>query len=431
MKCTLDLHIHSRYARACSKNITPENISYFAQIKGVDVVGCGDFTHPLWLQELKTKLEDCGNGLFRLKEGYVEATDQGVRIPNIDLSKTYFMLTTEVSCIYSHGGKTRRLHILLFAPTFETVENISFALGKFGKLSSDGRPMLGIDARSLMKIVFDIDPRCMVVPAHAWTPWFAVFGSKSGFDSLLECFGEWTPYIYAIETGLSSDPKMNWQISALDSITLLSNSDAHSCGNIAREANVFDLEEFSYAAICDVIKKKDRQRFLYTIEFYPEEGMYHYDGHRLCKTTFSPEETRVQHALCPVCKREMTIGVLNRVQSLADRPFGFVPENAIPYRSLVGLDDIIAEALGGMGKKSKAVLREYESLIEKFGNEIFILLDVDIFTLKGETSDRVIEGIQRNREGRLSIVPGFDGQYGQIHVFSSQEDFVAQRTLFS
>lgn len=284
MRYIADLHIHSKYSRACSPRLVPETIALWCRKKGVDIVSCADFTHPKWFAELKSKLKAAGNGLYEL----VGDKDQAAR-------PVYFFISTEVSCIYSKGGRCRRLHILIFAPTLEVAAKINEKLGALGKLASDGRPILGLDAKEILKIVMDADPRCMVIPAHAWTPWFAVFGSKSGFDSLEECFDELTPNIYAVETGLSSDPAMNWRLKKLDNITLVSHSDAHSPENIGREADVFEIDDDAkniYDEICKIIKEKDKKRFLHTVEFYPEEGMYHFDGHRACKVRMSPAESR-------------------------------------------------------------------------------------------------------------------------------------------
>ncbi|MFA5358221.1 MAG: endonuclease Q family protein [Patescibacteria group bacterium] len=414
MQYIADLHIHSKYSRACSPQLTLENISKYCAIKGVDVVATGDFTHPIWFKEIETKLVEDGSGIYKLR--------------NAD-DKTRFVLSTEISCIYSKSvpgqkegsKKVRRLHIVVLAPDIDTVRKINETLGKIGNLRSDGRPILGLDAKRLAQIVFDISPRCMVIPAHAWTPWFAVFGSKSGFDSLQECFEEYTDKIYAIETGLSSDPPMNWRLSALDNVALISNSDAHSLPNIGREANVFDLPELTYDQICDAIKDKDKKRFLYTIEFYPEEGMYHFDGHRDCAVCLPPSETRKQKGVCPKCKKYLTVGVLSRIEELADRPEGFMPPEAIPYKSLVELDKIIAESLNIKSRQSKGVQSEYDNLVKKGKNEMNVLLNLDYKELEKITSSKIVEGIRRVREGKLIIRPGFDGQYGKIEIFSPAE----------
>ncbi len=417
MKIIADLHIHSKYSRACSKELELPVIAEWCKKKGVDVVATGDFTHPAWFKHLKEDLVADGKGLYDLKGGD---------------GKVKFFCSTEISCIYSQGGRGRRLHIMVFAPSLQVVEKINKELEARGcNLKSDGRPIIGLSAKELAELVFEISEECMIVPAHAWTPWFAIFGSKSGFDSLEECFEELTPKIYAIETGLSSDPPMNWRLSALDKITLISNSDAHSPSNIAREANVFQLEEVSYKNICEAIKTGDPKKFLYTIEFYPEEGMYHYDGHRACGVSFSPEETKKYNGTCPQCKKPLTIGVLNRVDNLADRIPGEGSENKIPFKSLVGLDDVIAEALDVKGRKSKTVQREYENLISRGQSEFNILLNLSYEELGKITSPQIVEGIKRNREGKVFIEPGFDGQYGVVKLFSPEEKKIAkQKKLF-
>ena len=414
MRYIADLHIHSKYSRACSSRLDLENIEKWCQIKGVDIVACADFTHPKWFAELKSKLKSAGNGLYELAGDKKQAAQP-----------VYFFPSTEVSCIYSKGGKVRRLHVLIFAPTLEVVAKINEKLGALGKLASDGRPILGLDAKDLLKIILEIDERCLVIPAHAWTPWFAVFGSKSGFDSLEECFEELAPHIYAIDTGLSSDPAMNWRLSKLDNLSLVSHSDAHSPENIGREADVFEINVKKtpnlYDEICRIIKEKDRTKFLYTIEFYPEEGMYHFDGHRDCKVRLSPEETKKHKGICPKCGRPVTVGVMNRVAELADRDVGSKPQNFVSYKSLVGLDDVIAEALGVFGRKTKAVLGEYQNLINKAKSEFNVLLDLTYDELLKITLPEIVEGVRRNREGKVFIEPGYDGTYGVVKLFGEEE----------
>ena len=323
MRFIADLHIHSRYSRATSSEMSLEGLWKWAQLKGLVVIGTGDFTHPKWLQEMKVKLEPIGNNIFKLKQNY-----QSNNVPVSCRGEVYFMLTAEISCIYSKNGSLRKIHSLVFVPDFSAAEKINAALSKIGNLSSDGRPIIGLDAKELLRIVLDLSDEAMLVPAHAWTPHFSVFGESSGFDSLKECFDELAPYIYAIETGLSSDPAMNWRLSSLDKITLISNSDAHSPSKLGREANIFD-EEISYRAITDAIKTK--KGFLGTIEFFPEEGKYHYDGHRACGVSLSPEETIKHNYLCPVCGKRVTVGVMHRVEKLADRKIGFSPSGAPPF----------------------------------------------------------------------------------------------------
>ena len=419
-KFIADLHIHSKYSRATSPRTDLENLDKWAKIKGVQVLGTGDFTHPEWLNELKTKLEPAEPGLFKLRTPGIPTKEQAVR----------FLLSSEISCIYSKNGRVRKIHILVFAPDFETVDKINTQLSWIGNLKSDGRPILGLDAKELAKIVLNINENCLIVPAHIWTPWFSLFGSKSGFDSIEECFEEYSKYIYAGETGLSSDPAMNWRLSALDKITLISNSDLHSPEKIAREANVFDTE-LSYSGIMQAIKSKNPEKFLYTIEFFPQEGKYHYDGHRLCNVCLAPEQTKKSGGICPVCQKPLTIGVLYRVEQLADREQGFRPENAIPFKSLIPLKEIIGEAMG-IGPATKGVDGEYTKLIKAFKNELNILLNVSQQELETAGLPEIAESIARVRQGKVFIEPGHDGVYGKISIFSKQEQkkSTKQETLF-
>ncbi len=410
-----DLHIHSRFSRACSKDLNLKNIELACRIKGVDIIVTGDITHPAWLKEVKSELEPLGNGFFKLK--------------NSD-GKIKFVLGTELSCIYKRKEKTRRIHINFLAPSLSSVDKLIFVLEEQGfNLKSDGRPILGLDVEELVKICLDIDEDFFIFPAHIWTPWFSMFGSKSGFDSAEECFGEMTKYIYAIETGLSSDPAMNWRVSDLDKFSIISNSDAHSLQNIGREANIFDLDEISYKSMCDAIKSRDKSKFLKTIEFYPEEGMYHFDGHRNCEYSSHPKDTFKLNGICPKCKRKLTVGVLNRVEELADREEGFYDEKFTPFVRLVGLDKIIAEAFGLKSRKSKKVISEYNKLIQKVGSELYILLDAPIDVLKQATTDKIVEGIELVRQGKVFVKPGFDGQYGVVKVFNEENKVSQQQTL--
>lgn len=411
MRIVADLHIHSPYSRAVSREMTLGNLDEWARMKGITVMGTGDFTHPRWIKEIETNLEPAEKGLFRLKT-YKGSANKATR----------FLLTVELSSIYSKGGKTRRVHTLIFAPSLDTAKKINLALGARGNIASDGRPILGLDVKEIARIVLDIDEQCMVIPAHAWTPWFSVFGSMSGFDSLEECFEEYTRYIYAIETGLSSDPEMNWRVSALDTVALISNSDSHSLRRIGREANVFDCP-LSYGGIRQAIISRDPARFLFTVEFYPEEGKYHYDGHRACKFSCTPEETKRLAGRCPQCGKGLTVGVMNRVGGLADRPLGYRPPGAIPFRRLVMLDQIVAESMG-KGLASKKVKEEYQSLIRKFGNEFVILCDTSVSDLTAATLPIIAEGIRRARVGELKITPGYDGEYGRVSIFTGAEDMV-------
>jgi len=404
MRFIADFHIHSKFSRATSKEMEVETLARWAKKKGIALLGTGDFTHPTYFAELRSKLEPLGNGLFKLRKG-----EQSVQ----------YILTTEVCNIYSQGGKVRRIHNLIFAPSFEVAEAIRSKLGNLGKLSSDGRPIFSFTAKELAKIILDISADCLVIPAHAWTPWFSIFGANSGFDCIEECFGELSPHIHAIETGLSSDPEMNWRLSALDPITLISNSDAHSPNRLGREANAFDAP-LDYHEIAETIRKKDRKKFLFTIEFFPEEGKYHYDGHRQCGVICSPSQTKENAFLCPVCHKKLTIGVMHRVEELSDRRDGFIPQNAIPSIHLIPLEEIIAEALG-VRVGTKGVEAEYERLIERGGSEFRILLDATPDELASFAPPNVLDGIVRMRQGKVSIIPGHDGVYGKINLFPERK----------
>ncbi|MBI5196422.1 MAG: DNA helicase UvrD [Nitrospirae bacterium] len=401
MKIIADLHVHSGFSRATSKDMNVAAMALWAKKKGINLLGTGDFTHPVHFKNLQKILKPADNGF------YTTPSEPSV----------FFMPTAEISSIYSQGRKVRRIHNIIMAPSLEIAEKINNTLGKRGNLLSDGRPILGTPAKDLLKIVMDISEDCLFVPAHAWTPWFSVFGSKSGFDSIEECFGEYSKYIYAIETGLSSDPEMNWRLSALDKITLISNSDAHSPGKLGREANVFECK-MDYHEIIDAIRKKDKTRFLYTLEFFPEEGKYHYDGHRLCNILFSPAESKRHNNICPVCKKPLTVGVMNRVDELADRQEGFVHPNAIPSVHMVPLEEIISEALD-IGVNTARVKREYEKLVSLYP-ELTILMDLpddELFKIAG---NKTAEGIIKVRAGDINIVPGYDGVYGEITIFSKK-----------
>jgi uncharacterized protein (TIGR00375 family) len=399
-----DLHIHSKYSRATSREMEVETLAVWAKRKGIKVLGTGDFTHPLYLLDLKEKLRPAEEGLYRLKED-----PEGPR----------FLLTAEVSNMYTQGGKGRRIHTILFAPSLEVAERIGAKLGKYGKIASDGRPIFGFSAKDLVKMILDISPECLPIPAHAWTPWFSVFGASSGFDSLAECFEEETKHIRAIETGLSSDPEMNWRLSALDDIALISNSDAHSPNKLGREANIFNCD-LSYGAITNAIRRKDPRRFLFTVEFFPEEGKYHYDGHRNCNISFAPKETKKHKGLCPACGKRVTVGVMNRVDQLADRTEGAVPDKAIPAMHMVPLEEIIADALG-VGVNAASVEREYLRLVEKGGSEFDILMEHSPEDLASFVPPMILEGVLRVREGRLNITPGYDGVFGKIQIFTQAE----------
>lgn len=409
MRFYADLHIHSRYSRATSKDMSPESLWRWAQLKGITVLGTGDFTHPLWFKELQEKFESAGNGLYRLKKNVpVEP------VPPSCQADVFFMLSAEISCIYRKNDRTRKVHSVVLAPDFDAAYRINIELAKIGNLSSDGRPILGLDAKKLLRIVLDASPEAMLIPAHVWTPYFSVFGSESGFDSLEECFEELTPHIHAIETGLSSDPLMNWRISGLDRLTLISNSDCHSASKIAREATVFDTD-ISYAAIMAAIKTK--KGYEGTLEFFPEEGKYHVDGHRACSISLTPKETIRHNYLCPMCGKPVTVGVSHRVEKLADRDENYRPKNAAPFRSLIPLQELVAEALNA-GVATKKVQVAYVSLLEACGNELAILLDVPIPTIRASVAEqKIADAIDAMRRGHVHIAPGYDGEFGKIRIF--------------
>ncbi|HEX4836724.1 MAG TPA: endonuclease Q family protein [bacterium] len=413
MRIIADLHLHSKFSRATSREMDVENLSRWCGLKGITVVGTGDFTHPVWLRELKAKLRPTGRGLYTF-------------------GTQHFMLTVEVSNIYPQGGRLRKIHNILLAPSFEVVDRINAVMARFGSLMADGRPTLSLPCDKFVEYVMEISPECVVIPAHAWTPWFSLFGSHSGFDSLRECFGDQTRHVCAAETGLSSDPPMNWRLSQLDAVMLVSNSDAHSPAKLGREANVFECEP-DYAEITRILRTRDRSKFLYTIEFFPEEGKYHFDGHRACQQRLSPRETRAARGQCPACGRPVTVGVMSRVEELADRASASA-EGRVPFRHLIPLEEIIAEALDtqpGTG----TVREEYLRLVQACGSEFAVLLDVPLDELSRHARPRIVEGLRRVREGRVVIRPGYDGVFGEIHIFegAGEEPRVeqpAQTSLF-
>ncbi len=431
MRFIADLHIHSKFSRATSRDMVLDTLAYWAKVKGIRLLATGDFTHPEWLFLMKAKLKPSGNGFFELKNGVQAPEDshfQGLPFSSKDVS---FILSTELSFIYSKGGKVRKIHVMLIAPDFESVERINGRLSAIGNLRSDGRPILGMDVRLFTRMVVETCPRCVIIPSHIWTPWFSLFGANSGFDSIEECFEEMTPAIFALETGLSSDPPMNGRLSALDRFALVSNSDAHSPSKLGREANVFDTE-FSYRGLMDALRGKDPARFLHTIEFFPEEGKYHYDGHRKCGVVLSPRESRAANDLCPKCGKPLTVGVLHRVEELADRESAEGLPGRIPFKNLIPLNEVIAEALGKT-PESQAVWDQYFKLIREFGNEFRILQDVPPAELAKAGPERIAAAIEGMRQGRVSIVPGHDGEYGVISLFDGDqagEQGAGQLTLF-
>ena len=431
MKFLADLHIHSKYSRATSRDMVLDALAPWAKVKGVSLLATGDFTHPEWLFLMKEKLEPMGNGFLRLKPA-TTSFDAGPFKGLPALARPMaFVLSSELSFIYSKGGKVRKIHVMVLAPDFESVERIDRRLQAVGNLSSDGRPILGLDVRLFCKMIAETAPRAVVIPSHIWTPWFSLFGANSGFDTIEECFEEMTPTIFALETGLSSDPPMNWRLSALDRFALVSNSDAHSPSKIGREANAFDTE-FSFRGLIDALRTNDPAKFLYTVEFFPEEGKYHYDGHRKCGVVFGPRESLKTGDLCPKCGKKLTIGVLHRVEELADRESGEGQPGRVPYKNLIPLNEIIAEALGKT-PECQGVWDVYFRFIRELGDEHAILTEVPVAELARISPERVAEAVDRMRRGLVSIQPGHDGEYGRIRIFgegSAAETPASQLSLF-
>jgi len=419
MKFVADLHLHSKFSRATSRDMTLDTMALWAKVKGVSVLATADFTHPEWFFLIKEKLEPTGNGFFRLKNP-PKPDDEYLKSVPFAPGDMAFILSTEISFIYSKKGKVRKIHLLILAPDFESVEKLNGRLAGIGNLRSDGRPILGMDARNFVKMAADSCPKCVIIPAHIWTPWFSLFGANSGFDAIEECFEEMTPFIFALETGLSSDPPMNWRLSALDRFALVSNSDAHSPSKIGREANVFDTE-FSYKGLVDAVKSRDPVQFLSTIEFFPEEGKYHYDGHRKCRIVSSPNESIARHDLCPSCGKKLTIGVAHRVEELADREEVREAGLRVPYRNLIPLNEVIAQACGKT-PECRSVWDAYFRFIREFGDEHRILTEIPIGELSRVPPEKISLGIDRMRKGLVKIVPGHDGEYGVIRLFDQEEE---------
>ena len=429
MKYVADLHIHSKFSRATARDMTLDTLACWANIKGIDLLATADFTHPEWLFLIKEKLEPTGNGFFRLRHILPPQNEQLQSFP-VAPEDVSFILSTEISFIYSKKGRVRKVHLMILAPDFESVDTINGHLSGIGNLRSDGRPILGMDAKDFVKMVAKHCPQCVVIPAHIWTPWFSLFGANSGFDTIEECFEETTPFIFALETGLSSDPSMNWLLSALDKYALVSNSDAHSPSRIMREANVFDTE-YSYKGLVEALKSKDPERFLGTIEFFPEEGKYHYDGHRKCDVILSPQETIQHRYICPKCGKKLTIGVMHRLTELADREPGHPFPSRIPFRNLIPFNEVIAQAVE-KSADCKSVWEIYFRFIREFGNEYKISTEVPIADLGRIPPERVASGVERMRQNRVKIAPGHDGVFGKIQLFDddSEEENQNQLTLF-
>jgi PHP family Zn ribbon phosphoesterase len=472
MQIIADLQIHSKYSRAVSKEMEIPKIWEWAKRKGIDLMATGDWTHPLWMREIKANLNEMGNGILMLKKGSIPFAleDKGVNVEK----GPYFLLATEVSSIYSQGGKLRRIHNLIWSPTLESAEKIVKELLQRGaNLHSDGRPIVGITSMQIAEIVFSIDPTCLLIPAHAWTPWFSLFGSESGFDSISECFGSYAENIYAIETGLSSDPSMNWRIKELDNRSILSFSDAHSGPKLGREATVFDLKELSFKAIREAIitnyesritnqesrikkqgievsnyqqpttNNQQLNKIVYTIEFHPEEGKYHYTGHRNCGVRQTPEETTKKGMICPVCGKKLTIGVMHRVEQLAGRTEKDLKLSAIsyqlsdktsikmmkseafpnrpPYVSLVPLQEILAESFGA-NVTTKGVQAEYRKLTDELGSEFEVLLRKTLMEIENMSGAKTAEAISKVRTGDIVVDPGYDGVFGVVKIWKDEKE---------
>lgn len=424
-----DLHIHSKYSRATARNLDLEHLYVEARKKGITVIGTGDSTHPAWFAELKEKLEPAEEGLFRLKPDIEKRMD--ALVPPSCGGEVRYILESEISSIYKKNDKTRKNHNLVFFPDFDSCERFNMKLDAIGNITSDGRPILGIDARNLLEILLETHGQAFMIPAHIWTPWFSLLGSKSGFDSLEECFDDLSCEIFAVETGLSSDPPMNWRVSFLDNLTLVSNSDAHSPAKLGREANLFNTD-LSYPAMRSALKTGDPNRFLGTLEFFPEEGKYHHDGHRKCEVSLSPEESVRKRGICPACGKPMTLGVNYRVLELADRKEGELPQRRHTFRSIIPLNEVIAEILGA-GAQTKRVNENLFKAVSTLGNEFSILNDISISDIKTAGIPLLGEAIERIRNNCLHIQPGYDGEFGKIRIFTEdeKEELMGQTMMFS
>ncbi|KPU46157.1 ATP-dependent DNA helicase PcrA [Oxobacter pfennigii] len=409
-----DFHIHSKYSRATSKDCVPEILEFWARRKGIDVIGTGDFTHPAWREELKEKFVPTGDGLYVLKDQFRK--DDKIAGPGF---KPQFIVSGEISSIYKKNGRVRKVHNVVLLPSLEHAELISHKLEAIGNLHSDGRPILGLDSRDLLEIVLDICQDAIFIPAHIWTPHFSLYGAYSGFDDITECFEDLTGYIYALETGLSSDPPMNWRLSSLDNFTMVSNSDAHSPKNLAREASIFDTD-MSYQCMLKALKNRSTKEFYGTIEFFPEEGKYHYDGHRACNVCCKPSDTKAAGGICPVCGGRITVGVLHRVEALADREEGFVPAGAKHFESIVPLYEVIASSIGYTVTSAK-VKNQYDDMIKSLGTELYILREAPLKDIESASGVCIAEGIRRLRAGKVEVQPGFDGEYGKIKIIDKSE----------
>ncbi len=412
MAYVADLHIHSKYAGACSFELTIPNLAKWASWKGIDLLGSGDALHPMWQQELKQNLTDIGNGIYQNGE-------------------TKFVISGEISCIYSEGGKTRRIHLIVIYPSLDTALKVSEVLAKRGaKLASDGRPILGMSSRQICSILFGVDPSILIIPAHIWTPWYSLYGSNSGYDLLTDCFGEFSEKIYAVETGLSSEPAMNWRVAELDNKSIVSFSDLHSLPRLGREVTIMG-GKIDFSDLTRALQERD---IIGSIEFYPEEGKYHYSGHRNCGVVLNSEELKKNGEICPVCKKKLTIGVLQRIEDLATRSEkelelykdnGVLKSKKFPdrpgFRMLVQLEEILAESLG-VAVKTVKVKTLYEKLVTELDSELKILTKVQIPLIAMAAGDKVAEGVKRVREGQLTIEPGYDNTYGKVTIFEEKEE---------
>lgn len=429
MELIVDLHVHSHYSRATSKECTLPGLYKWGKLKGINVIGTGDFTHPDWFAEMQDNLEPAEGGLYQLKPELAAEIDASLPASVKD-NLLLFTPTVEIATIYSKGGKVRKLHQLVVMPDFKAVSELNSRLERIGNLKADGRPILGLDSKGLLRHVLEADSRGLYIPAHIWTPWFGMFGSKSGFDSIEEAFEEFTPEIRAIETGLSSDPAMNWRVANLDGIAVISNSDAHSPGKLGREATVVKAEP-SYRNIVETFKTND-DRLIGTIEFFPEEGKYHFDGHRVCGVRFTPEETRAHAGRCPNCRKPLVVGVDYRVSELADRPAGHKPESSKRVEYIIPLTEMLAELKGVKSNAGKAVLSEYHNAINLLGHEFSILRSVPVRDLGGAGFPLLAKAVERLRAGEVVREPGYDGEYGTIKVFrdaSERQKLTSQLSL--
>ena len=416
----VDVHVHSKYSRATSKNCDLEGLYFWGKIKGIHIIGTGDFTHPEWFNEFRSKLEPAEPGLFRLKPAIAEEIDKRLP-PTVRNNPIRFVPSVEIATIYSKGGKVRKLHQLVVMPSFEAVSELNARLERIGNLKADGRPILGLDSKELLRHALQSDPNALYIPAHIWTPWFGMFGSKSGFDSIAEAYEELAPEIKAIETGLSSDPGMNWRVHHLDGVAITSHSDAHSPQKLGREATVVRTDNLSFAELIGAFKTNDH-RLVGTIEFFPEEGKYHLDGHRVCNVRFTPAETQAAGGICPECTKPLVVGVENRLNELATRPSDHQPQNPKRVEYIIPLAEILAELKNTKSTAGKAVTAEYNEVIERLGDEFSVLRSVPIEAVEAAGFPLLAIAIDRLRKGDVVRDPGYDGVYGTIKVFKDDAE---------